>query len=91
MSKFLRRRGPDSFGQRQLNFPFCNGDEQEFWKSMANGTCCLLLAAAVLHLRGAKITVQPVEDDFGNILVWNGEILNGLEVLQICSNRVIIF
>lgn len=35
--------------------------------------------ATVLHLRGAK-TPQPLEDESGNILLWNGEIFGGLQV-----------
>ncbi|XP_063962595.1 uncharacterized protein LOC129271544 isoform X1 [Lytechinus pictus] len=33
----------------------------------------------VLHLRGDP-TPQPVEDEQGNILLWNGEVFDGLEV-----------
>lgn len=35
--------------------------------------------ATVLHLRGTN-TSQPVEDESGNILLWNGEIFGGLQV-----------
>lgn len=33
----------------------------------------------VLHLRGDP-TPQPVEDEQGNILLWNGEVFDGIEV-----------
>lgn len=35
----------------------------------------------MLHLRGAK-TPQPLEDESGNILLWNGEIFGGLQVKE---------
>lgn len=35
--------------------------------------------ASVLHLRGDSITKQPLRRD-GNILLWNGEIYDGLEI-----------
>lgn len=36
-----------------------------------------LFSAHVLHMRGL-LTPQPLEDDAGNILEWNGEIFSGL-------------
>ena len=39
----------------------------------------LSLVGTVLHLRGSK-TPQPLEDEYGNILLWNGEIFGGIEV-----------
>ena len=44
-----------------------------------NGTICLAFVSTVLHLRGRK-TPQPLQDDCGNILLWNGEIFGGLAV-----------
>ncbi|CAG8556054.1 16502_t:CDS:10 [Dentiscutata erythropus] len=35
---------------------------------------------AVLHLRGKSVIKQPLIDDDQNILLWNGEIFDGLEV-----------
>lgn len=37
-----------------------------------------LVAGAVLQLRG--VGHQPMEDDVGNVLVWNGQVFGGLEV-----------
>lgn len=39
-----------------------------------------LFSAHVLHMRGL-LTPQPVQDNTGNVLVWNGEIFGGLPVL----------
>ncbi|XP_070694747.1 asparagine synthetase domain-containing protein 1 [Pempheris klunzingeri] len=39
-----------------------------------------LLSAHVLHMRGL-LTPQPVEDDAGNVLLWNGEVFGGLSVM----------
>ena len=58
----LQRRGPDSAGEIVL-WP-CAGVE-------------LRLSAAVLGLRGTAPTPQPLRDEFGNILLWNGEIFGG--------------
>lgn len=38
-----------------------------------------LFSASVLHMRGL-LTPQPLEDDAGNVLEWNGEIFSGLPV-----------
>lgn len=38
-----------------------------------------LFSAHVLHMRGL-LTPQPLEDDAGNVLEWNGEIFSGLPV-----------
>lgn len=39
-----------------------------------------LFSAHVLHMRGL-LTPQPVQDDTGNVLVWNGEVFGGLPVM----------
>lgn len=46
-------------------------------KSDDNYQC--LFSGHVLHLRGA-LTVQPVEDERGNVFLWNGEVFNGIKV-----------
>lgn len=40
----------------------------------------IVMIGAVLHLRGIEIVRQPVQDELGNVLLWNGEIYDGLEV-----------
>ena len=66
---FLLRRGPDYYGEKQIH---CSPS--------SNGCGVIHLKAVVLHLRGECIAKQPVEDSCGNILAWNGEIFDGLEV-----------
>ncbi|KAL1775521.1 asparagine synthetase domain-containing protein 1 [Sigmodon hispidus] len=46
-------------------------------KSGVNYQC--LFSGHVLHLRGA-LTAQPVEDENGNVFLWNGEVFNGEQV-----------
>uniref|UniRef100_A0A8C6RVS4 Asparagine synthetase domain-containing protein 1 n=1 Tax=Nannospalax galili TaxID=1026970 RepID=A0A8C6RVS4_NANGA len=53
-----------------------NSDKQ-LLKSDVNYQC--LFSGHVLHLRGA-LTVQPVEDERGNVFLWNGEVFNGIKV-----------
>ncbi|CAB4013167.1 Hypothetical predicted protein, partial [Paramuricea clavata] len=81
---FLLRRGPDDFGEKQINCSLSNNEEKTFGEgrhtSSSNDSNFIHLAAVVLHLRGDCIAQQPVEDSFGNILVWNGEIFDGIEV-----------
>lgn len=43
--------------------------------------CSLLFSAHVLHMRGC-LTPQPLQDDNGNMLLWNGEVFGGLKVEQ---------
>ncbi|XP_072172747.1 asparagine synthetase domain-containing protein 1-like [Diadema setosum] len=43
----------------------------------------------VLHLRGEP-TAQPVSDDAGNILLWNGEIFGGIEVHGTNDTKVLL-
>jgi asparagine synthetase B (glutamine-hydrolysing) len=39
------------------------------------------LFASVLHLRGLILTKQPIRAaDTGSLLLWNGEVFDGLEV-----------
>ena len=64
---YLARRGPDRRGRKEL----CLKNDQR--------TVCLTLTSTILHLRG-KMTPQPLIDEFGNILCWNGEIFGGIKV-----------
>lgn len=61
----LKRRGPDA--------------SQELTITNANPYFHCVLSSHVLHMRG-HLTPQPVQDDNGNVLVWNGEIFGGLTV-----------
>ena len=37
----------------------------------------LILGGSVLHIQGKLIIPQPYTDEFGNILLWNGEMFDG--------------
>lgn len=64
--KSLQRRGPDSSRDVAVM-----GPNSSYW---------CLFSAHLLHMRGL-FTPQPVQDDAGNILMWNGEIFGGLPVM----------
>jgi asparagine synthetase B (glutamine-hydrolysing) len=66
---WISARGPDSLATHKLQIP---------------GTCSnrgleLTFTSSVLHLRGQKVTQQPLISG-DDVLCWNGEIWNGLEV-----------
>ncbi|CBJ28319.1 conserved unknown protein [Ectocarpus siliculosus] len=61
----LRRRGPDADKQTTIDL---------------EGGWTLHLMAAVLHLRGEELCAQPAEDAHGNVLLWNGEVFDGLDI-----------
>lgn len=44
-----------------------------------NFQCIISFVASVLFIRG-KGTKQPLQDENGNILLWNGEIFNGIHI-----------
>ncbi|XP_004426783.1 PREDICTED: asparagine synthetase domain-containing protein 1 [Ceratotherium simum simum] len=50
---------------------------KQLLKSNINYQC--LFSGHVLHLRGV-LTAQPVEDERGNVLLWNGEVFSGIKV-----------
>lgn len=50
---------------------------RQLLRSAVNYQC--LFSGHVLHLRGV-LTAQPVEDECGNVFLWNGEVFNGVEV-----------
>jgi len=62
----LRRRGPDTHSFRLLNF----GRNSQ-----------ALFYGTVLHFRG-RLTTQPLQgNDNKDVLLWNGEIFGGIEVI----------
>ncbi|XP_060733076.1 asparagine synthetase domain-containing protein 1 [Tachysurus vachellii] len=61
----LRRRGPDH--------------SRNVTASSSNPEYSCLFSAHVLHMRGS-LTPQPLQDDHGNLLLWNGEVFGGLVV-----------
>lgn len=61
----LKNRGPNS--------------SQDVTETLSNPNCSLLFSARVLHMRGS-LTPQPLQDENGNMLLWNGEVFGGLAV-----------
>lgn len=64
----LRKRGPDSF-KIVSRIVESNG-----------ASYALNAAASVLHMRGDEIVVQPLENENGDFLLFNGEIYGGLDL-----------
>ncbi|CAG0920124.1 unnamed protein product [Notodromas monacha] len=60
----LESRGPDSKGSQDIDA----------------GCCCLKMAGYVLWQQGQKMTSQPLLDESGNALLWNGNVFGGLEI-----------
>ncbi|KAM5280142.1 asparagine synthetase domain-containing protein 1 [Ctenodactylus gundi] len=50
---------------------------KQLLKSDVNYQC--LFSGHVLHLRGV-LTAQPVEDERGNVFLWNGEVFGGIKI-----------
>nr|XP_019955293.1 PREDICTED: asparagine synthetase domain-containing protein 1 [Paralichthys olivaceus] len=48
-----------------------------------------LFSAHVLHMRGL-LTPQPLQDNIGNVLLWNGEIFGGLPVKPSENDTVVV-
>ncbi|RKP06133.1 hypothetical protein THASP1DRAFT_32045 [Thamnocephalis sphaerospora] len=63
------RRGPDAAGEHIVQL---NGD--------GHPSVALRFFGATLHLRGDRVTQQPLVDQHGNVLCWNGEVFAGLEI-----------
>jgi hypothetical protein len=63
----ISHRGPDLFHLL----------DQEVTKSGCD--VVVSYAGAVLHIQGKEITRQPFVDSFQNVLLWNGEVFDGLE------------
>ncbi|XP_061774484.1 asparagine synthetase domain-containing protein 1 isoform X1 [Nerophis ophidion] len=72
----LKRRGPNSSKDCVVT-------------SSNHGYQCFF-SAHVLHMRGL-LTPQPIEDKTGNVLVWNGEIFGGLQVLLSQNDTAVVF
>jgi asparagine synthetase B (glutamine-hydrolysing) len=64
MIEWLGRRGPTKSNHATLNI---------------SETASLVLCGAVLHIQGNECVSQPVFDRYGNSLLWNGEVFDGLE------------
>ena len=72
LKTYLYRRGPDSFEIHTIKLNNNNNNNDD--------DIILSLTGAVLHLRGSNINKQPLINDDGNVLLWNGEVFDGLHV-----------
>ncbi|KAG7387960.1 Asparagine synthetase domain-containing protein 1 [Phytophthora pseudosyringae] len=68
LERRLCQRGPDHY-QRLLRRVTTESNEDDAPRGFA-----IAMHSAVLHLRGDKVTPQPVEDSDDNVLCWNGEV-----------------
>lgn len=63
-------RGPDSLGTHRIHLSDDNSKR----------ALELTFTSSVLHLRGQQVTKQPLVSGSGDVLCWNGEIWQGLDV-----------
>ncbi|CAM9361648.1 unnamed protein product [Chrysoparadoxa australica] len=68
MGMSLARRGPDC--SQQLKRTTTEGHQ----------AVQLHFFSSVLHLRGETMAPQPAVDEFENVLVWNGQVYDGLDI-----------
>ena len=71
--------GPNQFGTYAIEEKG-EGDED---------SCEVLgvMGGAVLHIQGDELAVQPMHDDTGGCLLWNGEVFGGIDKSMSGSNE----
>lgn len=74
---FLSRRGPDQFGKKEIAID-CH----------LNNDLLITLMSSGLQLRGS--CDQPLLDETGSSLQWNGQIFNGIEVNKSDSDTEVL-
>ena len=67
---WIAARGPDSLQTHRIQLP----------ASDSQPSLELTFTSSVLHLRGNEVTVQPLISEEGDILCWNGEVWDGIEI-----------
>ncbi|XP_068099977.1 asparagine synthetase domain-containing protein 1 [Hyperolius riggenbachi] len=72
----LRCRGPDI--------------SQELIRSDSHHNYNCFFSGHVLHLRG-QVTPQPLQDENGNVFLWNGEIFGGIDVSDTDNDTAVLF
>lgn len=70
LAPYISARGPDSLQTYRLQIPV--GYSEQLLE--------LTFTSSVLHLRGREVTVQPLVSDKLDVLCWNGEVWQGLNV-----------
>ncbi|KAF9919956.1 hypothetical protein FBU30_010344 [Linnemannia zychae] len=71
------RRGPSAQDSHKVTLSQSKNTNQD---PLLNDAIDMTFYGAVLHLRGDHVTRQPHVSPSGNILVWNGEIFDGIPV-----------
>ena len=69
---WISARGPDSLQTYTVQISIPGNNSQTFLE--------LTFTSSVLHLRGQDVTVQPLVSESGDVLCWNGEIWQGLNI-----------
>ena len=67
---WIAARGPDSLQTLRIQIP----------SSESRTVLEVTFVSSVLHLRGDDVTVQPLVSVAGDVLCWNGEVWDGLEI-----------
>lgn len=75
-NKKLIRRGPNS--------------SQQLIRSDPTHHYSCIFSGHVLHLRG-ELTPQPLQDENGNVFLWNGEVFGGIEVSSAANDTFVMF
>ena len=73
ITNILRPRGPDATRTRRFEF----GGAAGVLGSASGSRVSFEFIGSVLALRGKDITEQPVENQAGDVLLWNGEVFGG--------------
>lgn len=64
------------------------GPDHQGELTLANAA--LWATATVLHIQGESLFQQPVVDSAGNVLLWNGEVFDGIDVPPSVSDTKVI-
>jgi len=67
---WIAARGPDSLQTHRIQLPARDSETP----------LEITFTSSVLHLRGHEVTVQPLISGSGDVLCWNGEVWEGLEI-----------
>ena len=70
LAPYISARGPDSLQTHRIQIPVGHAEQ----------SIELTFTSSVLHLRGQKLTVQPLVSEKMDVLCWNGELWHGLKV-----------
>src|SRR5437773_4924328 len=70
VAPYISARGPDSLQTHRIQLSAGHSEQ----------TLELKFTSSVLHLRGQKVTVQPLLSEENDVLCWNGEVWQGLDL-----------